>query len=258
MTPDAIAVIPARYNSTRLPGKPLADLCGHPVVWHVFSRAAEALGHENVYVATDSPLIIDAVRSRGGNALLVDTPCSCGTERCAKALALTGRSPQVVVNVQGDEPFIDPADISRLVECFTDPTIKIATLARTFDPAEGFDALFDPASAKVVLDNNSNAIYFSRSIIPYVRGKEWTEWIHSAKFHIHIGTYAFTPASLRKAIGLPVSPLETAEQLEQLRWIANGMKIKVVTTTNHTVGIDTPADLDSARQLMANITLKIR
>lgn len=249
---ETIAIIPARYGSNRLPGKPLADIAGEPMVWRVYSRVAEALGSENVYVATDHEAIISAVTSRGGNAVLTDSNISCGTARCEIALNLIDRTPDVVINVQGDEPFIKPEHIELLSNCFTDPDVEIATLARKFSPTEGFDALFSPNAPKVTFDANNFALYFSRSIIPYVRDIDWREWINSANFYMHIGTYAFRPDTLRQIVKIPECDIEKAEKLEQLRWLHSGLRIKVAVTETPMFSIDTPEDLKAAIALFNN------
>lgn len=242
-----IAILPARYGSTRLPGKPLADIGGKPMVWHAYSRAAEVLGIENVYVATDDQRIVDAVTRLGGNALIVTEGVTCGTDRCARALDAIGRDAGIVLNLQPDEPFISPADIEQLMACFDDPAVEIATLARRFDPAEGFDELFSPDNPKVVFDSRGDACYFSRSIIPYVRDHEWRQWIRTTAFYMHVGTYGFRAEALRAVATLPPSPAETAERLEQLRWLHAGYRIRVAITTDRHISVDTPADLEAAR-----------
>lgn len=243
---ETIAIIPARYGSTRLPAKPLALIGGEPMVWRVYQRVAEALGYDNVYVATDHEDVAEAVTSRGGNAIIAAGMITCGTERCEKALRISGRKPDVVINVQGDEPFIRPDHILKLANCFNSPEVEIATIARRFNPEEDFEALFSPDSPKVVMDENNDALYFSRSIIPYVRDKNWKEWIYATDFYMHIGTYAFRPETLKKVVALPVCAIEKAEKLEQLRWLNAGFRIRVAITDSHLFSIDTPADLDAA------------
>jgi len=240
---DVLAVIPARYGSTRFPGKPLALIKGEPMIWHVYKRAVQAVGAGNVAVATDDDRIYRAVTSRGGHAVMSSAGIDCGTSRCADALTKLDRTPRVVINLQGDEPLIDPADIHRLVTCMEDESVEIATLARVFNPSEGFDTLFNPNNPKVTMDSQGYALYFSRSIIPYVRDHEWREWINATTFHIHVGTYAFRPQTLMNLVALPPSPLEQAEKLEQLRWLEAGYKIKIAITRNCPVSIDTPRDL---------------
>lgn len=249
-----IAIIPARYASSRLPGKPLAVIGDSPMVWHVYRSASQALGEGNVFVATDNDEIWQAVTERGGRCIMVKEAVDCGTARCAAALTkISGPDPDVVINVQGDEPFIDPDEIRSLAECFEASEVEIATLARKFDPAEGFDTLFSPDRPKVVTDIRSNALYFSRSIIPYVRDVEWKQWIHTTEFLIHVGTYAFRASTLLEIAQLPPSMLEKAEKLEQLRWLQAGYKIKILLTQSTHTGVDTPADLEAARKIFANL-----
>lgn len=245
---DTIAIIPARYGSSRFPGKPLADIGGEPMVWRVYRRVAEALGVENVYVATDHEAIAEAVSSRGGNAVITSQAVNCGTARCAVALDMIGRTPDVVVNVQGDEPFIEASHINLLCDCFADSSVEIATLARKFNPEEGFDALFSPDAPKVVMDAWQNALYFSRSIVPYVRDVNWKKWIHSAEFFMHVGSYAFRPETLRQVAALPECAIEHAERLEQLRWLNAGYRIRVAITSTPLLSVDTEADLEAAKR----------
>lgn len=247
-----IGIIPARYASTRFPGKPLAILGGKPVIERVYDRAVAALGPDNVAVATDDGRIYDRVRIFGGHAVMTSPDHRSGTDRCAEAVAKLGSDADVVINIQGDEPFVAIEQIEALKSCFTDPATQIATLARRFDPAMGWDALFNPNTPKVVMDDANFALYFSRSIIPYVRNHPWQEWIENAEYFTHVGLYGFRADVLAKVVKLPQSPLEIAESLEQLRWLQGGYRIKVAVTNCPTVGIDTPEDLASAEELLAN------
>lgn len=245
-----IGIIPARYASSRFPGKPLADIGGMTMIERVYRQASKAL--DSVIVATDDSRIYDEVKRFGGEVVMTSEAHRSGTDRCYEAYVKSGSDADVVINIQGDEPFIDPAQIEAVMQCFVDePTTPIATLVRRFDPALGWDALFNPNTPKVVLDNDGNALYFSRSIIPYVRGHEWTEWIDSAVFHTHVGLYAYRADVLGEITSLPQSPLELAESLEQLRWLQNGYRIATALTTSPTIGIDTPADLERAIALLA-------
>lgn len=245
-----IAIIPARWASSRFPGKPLADIGGMPMIERVYRRAAEALGPDAVAVATDDSRIVATVEAFGGRAILTSDQHRSGTDRCYEAFCTWGVDADVVINVQGDEPFVDPRQIRQLADCFTSPDIDIATLVRRFDPALGWDALFNPNTPKVVLDNDMNALYFSRSIIPYVRGKEWQEWIHSCTFYTHVGMYGYRADVLAEIVKLPQSALELAESLEQLRWLSNGYRIRTAVTEYATVGIDTPDDLQRALKFL--------
>lgn len=240
-----IGIIPARYASSRFPGKPLADIGGMTMIERVYRQSSKAL--DSVIVATDDSRIYDEVKRFGGEVVMTSEAHRSGTDRCYEAYVKSGSDADVVINIQGDEPFIDPSQIEAVMQCFVDePTTPIATLVRRFDPALGWDALFNPNTPKVVLDNDGNALYFSRSIIPYVRGHEWTEWIDSAVFHTHVGLYAYRADVLGEITSLPQSPLELAESLEQLRWLQNGYRIATALTTSPTIGIDTPADLERA------------
>lgn len=173
-----------------------------------------------------------------------------GTDRCFEAYTKSGSYASVIINIQGDEPFVDPAQIEALKSCFDTPQVQIATLVRRFNPERGFDALFNPNTPKVVMDSDMNALYFSRSIIPYVRGAEWKEWLDKTTFHTHIGMYAYRADVLAEIVKLPQSSLELAESLEQLRWLQAGYKIRVGVTDIETIGIDTPADLEAAIKLL--------
>ena len=239
-----IGIIPARYASSRFPGKPLALIGDLTMIERVYRQASKEL--EEVVVATDDHRIYDTVIAFGGKAVMTSETHRSGTDRCREAYANIGSDADVIINIQGDEPFIAPQQIGSLKACFDDPSVQIATLARKFDPTKGFEALFDPNTPKVVMDNESNAIYFSRSIIPYVRNYPWQQWLGHAVFHTHVGLYAYRAATLDAITSLPQSSLELAESLEQLRWIQNGYKIRVAITDRPTIGIDTPEDLKAA------------
>lgn len=243
--------IPARYASTRFPGKPLADIGGMTMIERVYRQVSKAL--DEVYVATDDPRIVAAVEAFGGRVIMTGEHHRSGTDRCYEAYCNAGCTADVIINIQGDEPFVDPSQIEAIKGCFDDRTTQIATLVRPFDPARGFDALFDKNTPKVVLDNEMNAMYFSRSIIPYVRGYEWNEWLDHTTYYTHIGMYAYRAEVLRQITTLPQSSLELAESLEQLRWLQNGYRIKCGVSTCPTIGIDTPEDLEQARQYVKTI-----
>ncbi len=244
-----IGIIPARYASSRFPGKPLAKIGDMTMIERVYRQASKAL--DEVIVATDDSRIADAVEAFGGRAIMTSPQHKSGTDRCYEAYCTSGSQADVVINIQGDEPFIAPQQIISLRECFAQPDTEIATLVRRFDPSAGWDALFDPNTPKVVLDNAGNALYFSRSIIPYVRNHPWQEWIDHAQFHTHVGLYAYRADVLAKIVKLPQSPLEIAESLEQLRWLQAGYKIRTAVTSHPSIGIDTPADLERAIQYIA-------
>lgn len=247
-----IAIIPARFASTRFPGKPLAILGGKTVIERVYTRVSREL--DNVAVATDDARIAAAVRAFGGVAVMTSDKHRSGTDRCREAYDNLGSDAEIVINVQGDEPFIAPEQIRTLAACFDGEEgarTDIATLARRFDPAAGFEALFDPNLVKVTFADNGKALYFSRSIIPYVRGTEWQKWLETTVFHTHVGIYAYRADVLGRIASLPQTSLEKAESLEQLRWLQNGFNIRVGLTETPTIGIDTPADLAAAERYLA-------
>ncbi len=250
-----IAIIPARYASTRFPAKPLAVLAGKTVIERVYRQVENHVDH--AVVATDNQLIADEVRRFGGIAVMTSELHRSGTDRCCEALSKVNGDYDVVINVQGDEPFIQPEQIQLLKQCFDDPSVDIATLVKPFDPNDGFEAVMNPNSPKVVLGNDMEALYFSRSVIPFVRGVEQgTEWMQHHTFYKHIGIYAYRADVLRQITKLPQSSLELAESLEQLRWLQNGYKIKVGITNIETVGIDTPDDLLRAEQFLKEVRCK--
>ena len=243
-----IAIIPARYASTRFPAKPLARLGGKPVIQRVYEQVAGVL--DDAVVATDDERIYEAVRAFGGKVEMTSTAHRSGTDRCREAYDKQGREYDVVVNVQGDEPFIRREQLEAVKRCFDDPATDIATLVKPFTEADGLAALENPNSPKVVLDARSQALYFSRSVIPYLRNVPREEWLTRHTFYKHIGLYAFRAEVLREVTSLPQSPLEVAESLEQLRWLENGYKIGVGITQVETVGIDTPEDLARAEEFL--------
>lgn len=240
-----IGIIPARYASTRFPGKPLALLDGKPVIQHVYEKVAAVL--EAAYVATDDERIYDVVKAFGGQVVMTRTDHKSGTDRIEEAIEKIGGEWDVVVNVQGDEPFVAKSQLDTICHCFDDPTTQIATLGKPF---ESMEAVQNPNSPKIVVDNMGFAMYFSRSVIPYVRGKEKSSWLTHYPFLKHLGIYAYRKDVLRQITQLPQSSLEIAESLEQLRWLQNGFKIKVGTTDVETVGIDTPQDLERAEEFL--------
>ena len=243
-----IAIIPARYASTRFPAKPLAMLGGKRVIERVYEQVAGVL--DDAVVATDDERIFDAVRAFGGKVEMTSTAHRSGTDRCWEAYCKQGGEFDVVVNVQGDEPFIQPSQLEALKHCFDNENIDIATLVKPFEPSDGIEALENPNSPKVVLDSEGCAIYFSRSVIPYLRGIEREKWLTEHTFYKHIGIYGFRTDVLRVVTALPQSTLERAESLEQLRWLENGYKIGVGISNVETIGIDTPEDLARAEEFL--------
>lgn len=250
-------IIPARYSSSRFPGKPLALIGGKEMIVRVARRAANAstaLSEDDtlcVAVATDDERIEACAKRNGIACVMTSANHQSGTDRIAEALEKFAPDADVVINVQGDEPFIHPGQIEQLMRMFkNDSSTRIATLARRFDKSKGFEALFDPNLVKVVFASSGRALYFSRSIIPYVRGAEWKQWLDVADFFTHVGIYAYRADTLREITKMQRSSLEIAESLEQLRWLQAGIPISVGVTDYPTVGIDTPADLEAAEQLL--------
>lgn len=243
-----IAIIPARYASTRFPGKPLADMGGKPMIQRVYEQVKRAV--HDIWVATDDSRIFDTVQSFGGKAVMTSTEHRSGTDRIQEAYSKIGEDFDVVINVQGDEPFIQPEQIESLKECFDSKDVELATLVKPFKKEDGFDVLFNPNSPKVVINKKNEAIYFSRSIVPYIRDSHHTEWLDKHIFYKHIGMYAYRVDVLKEITQLPQSSLEKAESLEQLRWIENGYHIRVGYTDVETIGIDTPEDMERAIKLL--------
>ena len=241
-----IAIIPARYASTRFPGKPLAVLGGKTVIQRVYEQVSSLL--DEVYVATDDERIFQAVESFGGRAVMTRTDHKSGTDRIEEAAEKIGSDADVIINVQGDEPFIQPSQIETLMHLFDAPETQIGTLGKRFETIEGVE---NPNSPKIVTDNRGFALYFSRSPIPYVRGIDRNLWLEAYPFLKHLGIYAYRREVLREVTQLPQGRLEKAESLEQLRWLENGYRIRVGLTDVETVGIDTPEDLQRAEEFLA-------
>ena len=251
-----IGIIPARYASSRFPGKPLADLGGKPMIQRVYEQASKAL--DNVIVATDDERIYQCVKSFGGHVVMTSSHHACGTDRVQEAYAIARQTADwvddqtVVVNIQGDEPFIQPSQITALMDCFSDVDTEIATLVHPFTSQNTWDDLANPNYVKVVVAAEQNtsflgkAVYFSRSVVPYLRGVEQSEWLHKGQFYRHIGMYAYRADVLQRITQLRQTPLELAECLEQLRWLEHGLTIKVAECHTVSIGIDTPHDLEEA------------
>lgn len=239
-----IGIIPARYASSRFPGKPLVVLGGKPLVVRVWERVRGWL--DRVVVATDDERIKTCVESFGGSALLTSSELRSGTERVAEAYRLLGEEYDVVINIQGDEPFINKEQIESIKKLFEDKATGIGTIVKPFCEKDGWRALENPNSPKVVVNKRGEAMYFSRSVVPFVRGKAAGEWLSAHCFYKHIGLYAYKPAVLQEIVKLPPTSLERAECLEQLRWLENGYIIKVAASNAESIGIDTPEDLTRA------------
>jgi 3-deoxy-manno-octulosonate cytidylyltransferase (CMP-KDO synthetase) len=242
-----IGIIPARFQSTRFPGKPLALLNGKPIVQWVYENTRKALS--NVYVATDDERIFDAVEAFGGKVVYTSADHQSGTDRCAEAALEISKSIKVdvVVNIQGDEPFIRPEQIESLKACFGNSTTEIATLIK---PITNIAEITNINRPKVVINLNQEAMYFSRSPIPYVRGCSQDQWLDHQTFYCHIGMYAYRYDILMELTKLPLGLLEKAESLEQLRWLENGYRIKTAQTQYENIGIDTPEDLEQAKKFL--------
>lgn len=238
------AIIPARYASSRFPGKPLADMDGKPMIQRVYEQVKKAL--DDVYVATDDERIFDAVNRFGGKAVMTSEAHKSGTDRCREVFSKIGENFDVVLNIQGDEPFIQPEQIKTLITCFDSPDVQLATLVKPFRTTDGFEVLFNPSTPKVVLNEKNEAVYFSRSVVPYIRDYPHTQWLEKHTFYKHIGIYGYRTDVLDKITNLPQSSLEKAESLEQLRWLQHGYVIKVGITEQETIGIDTPEDMEKA------------
>ena len=238
-----LGLIPARYESTRFPGKPLVDINGKSMIRRVYEQSSKAF--DEVYVATDDERIFSHVSSFSGKVVMTSKEHQSGTDRCAEAAdkvsVLTGNVYDIIVNIQGDEPFIQPEQLNLLVSCFEDPEVQISTLVKKIAESED---IFNPNKPKVILDSKSRAIYFSRSPIPFLRNYPQQEWINKGNYYKHIGLYAYRFETLKVITKLSLSPLEISESLEQLRWIENGYKIGVKITDQENISIDTPEDLE--------------
>lgn len=241
-------IIPARYGSSRFPGKPLAMLGGKTVIQRVYEQVSLVL--EDAFVATDDHRIFDTVTAFGGKAVMTSANHQSGTDRIEEAVEQLGLTCDVVLNIQGDEPFIQRQQIETLCHCFDDSKTQIATLGKRFESQK---ALENPNSPKIVVDKDGYALYFSRSVIPFIRNKKGDEWMDQYPFLKHLGIYAYRRDVLREITQLPQSSLELAESLEQLRWLQNGYRIKVGLTEIETVGIDTPEDLDRAERFLGHL-----
>jgi 3-deoxy-manno-octulosonate cytidylyltransferase (CMP-KDO synthetase) len=240
-------IIPSRYASSRFPGKPLVTIGGKPMIQRVYEQASRSL--DTVYVATDDARIYNAVLDFGGKAVMTSPDHQSGTDRCAEAIDFIikedGIKVDIVVNIQGDEPFIKPEQIDQLISCFEDKTVGIATLVRKVEPGED---IANPNHPKVILDLSGNAMYFSRAVIPYIRDAELSKWTLSHPYFKHIGLYAYRTEILNRITLLPRSSLEKAESLEQNRWLENRYGIRTAITEWESLCIDTPEDLEKARQ----------
>lgn len=242
------AIIPARYHSTRLPAKPLQKLGGKSIIEWAYSAVKAVI--KDVVVATDDVRIAAEVERFGGCAIMTSEAHRSGTDRCAEALTKMGGDYDIVVNVQGDEPFIRKEHIEALIACFNNPETEIATLAKPMTSAEDMADIYNPNNVKVVTDLRGRALYFSRAAIPFQRDVEQSEWSKHHTYLKHIGIYAFRAQTLRDVTSLDTSLLEQTEKLEQLRWLEHGYYISVAKTPYATMGIDTPEDLQRAEEML--------
>ena len=243
-----IGIIPARYGSSRFPGKPLAKLGGKCVIEWVYTQAGKVL--DDVVVATDDERIYNEVKMFGGNVEMTSTHHKSGTDRCWEAYEKAGVKADVVINIQGDEPFIQPEQIEGLMKCFDDAETDIATMVKPFEAGTRYEVLENPNCVKCVRGEKGEALYFSRSVVPYLRGVEKDEWSSKETYYKHLGIYAYRTGVLEKIVKMEQGRAEKIESLEQLRWLENGLKIKTAVTDTETVGIDTPEDLAKAERLL--------
>lgn len=242
MTKKVLGIIPARYDSSRFPGKVLVDIDGKSMIQRVYEQAKKASSLTEVVIATDDERVFQAIEAFGGQVVFTDKNHQSGTDRCAEVLRFDHfQTFDIVVNIQGDEPFIQPEQIDKAVLFLQkNPHFNIATLAKKIEEA---NPLFSPNVVKVVFGNTRNALYFSRNAIPYLRDEALGNWLQKADFYKHIGLYAFQKSTLEAVANLPIGRLENGEKLEQLRWLENGFSIGVEITDLETIGVDTPEDL---------------
>jgi 3-deoxy-manno-octulosonate cytidylyltransferase (CMP-KDO synthetase) len=240
---NILGIIPARYASTRFPGKPLVDIGGKSMIQRVYEQAKKCQSLAEVVVATDDDRIFEHVKAFGGKAVMTADTHPSGTDRCAE-VAMLHPEYDIVINIQGDEPFIDPEQISKVAGCFNEAGTQLATLIKEITTTE---ELYNLSTPKVIINTNREAIYFSRSPIPHVRGQEPQNWLYHNTYYKHIGIYGYKSDVLQQITQLPVSSLEKAESLEQLRWIENGYRIKTELTDMESHAVDTPLDLEKLK-----------
>lgn len=246
----SIAVIPARYDSTRFPGKPLVDLAGKTMIRRVYERAS--MGVDLVIVATDDERIAEEVRRFGGHVYMTAKTHATGTNRCLEAydkwVEESGKSADIIINVQGDEPLIEPSTLKTILQPFNDTECELATLVMPVRHAEELD---NPNHVFVAMDQNGRALYFSRYPIPFVRGVEGAKRFKPGSHYRHIGMYAFRPKSLRQFASMAMGELEKSESLEQLRWLEAGREISCAVVSEQSMGVDTPEDADKVRAILS-------
>jgi len=233
-------IIPARYASTRFPGKPLVNINGKSMLQRVFEQCLKS-NLDRLVVATDDERIAKHVEAFGGEVTLTSSAHKSGTDRISEAAdQLQLNEDSIVINIQGDEPFIDPQDINLLIGCFENPTTQIVTLVKKIDTIESLE---NPNNPKVVLNSNKEALYFSRAPVPYLKDFKKEDWLNHHKFFKHIGVYGFRISVLKEISRLPIGVLEQKERLEQLRWLENGYRIQIVETKSESIAVDCPEDL---------------
>lgn len=235
-----LGIIPARYASTRFPGKPLLIIDGKSMIQRVYEQASKCKSLQKIVVATDDQRIFDHVKSWHGEVMMTSSEHQSGTDRCNEVLSSQNETFDILVNIQGDEPFIDPSQIEKVTECFVNRETQISSLAKKIDDLE---ELFNPNCVKVVIGENGRALYFSRAAIPFLRGVEKQEYLKYYDFHKHIGLYAYRTEILKEICNLEQAPLEIGESLEQLRWLSAGYQITMELTDIEGISIDSPDDL---------------
>ena len=238
-----LGIIPARYASTRFPGKPLVVINGKTMIQRVYERSLQSVRLAKVVVATDNEAISNHVGFFGGNVMMTNEHHRSGTERCYEVVEKLRREGEIfdyVINIQGDEPFIEPQQINQVADCFSDARTMLATLIKKVTAVE---ELTNPNVVKVVVDNHGSALFFSRSAIPFTRGYDSKDWLSATTYYKHIGIYGYQSAVLGEIVALPPSPLEQAESLEQLRWLGYGYRIQTQVTEYESIAIDAPSDL---------------
>lgn len=242
-----VGIIPARYASTRFPGKPLINIEGKTMLQRVYEQAAQSRSLAKVAVATDDERIFTHVKSFGGEVVMTAADHPSGTDRCMDALQQLEGDFNYVINIQGDEPFIEPEQIDELAAVLKDGATELATQMIAVD---SYEMLFDKGEVKIVLNTDHEAMYFSRMVIPFIKGVDEKEWHLHHQYYRHVGMYAYRKDILEKITRLPVSSMEKAESLEQLRWIEHGYKIKCVITKYESHCIDTPEDVEKVLKLL--------